>query len=76
MAREARASPKTSDEFPTVLQFLLSLPITHISRGKHVHTASLCLLGADGGFTVHYGRRRATPSLPTVINQAAIRHSA
>lgn len=63
MAREARVSPKMSDEFPTVLQFLPSLPTTHISRGNHVHTASLCLLGTDGGFTMHYERRRATLSL-------------
>jgi hypothetical protein len=52
MVHEARALPKTSDDFPTVLQFLLSLPTTRISRGMHVHKASLCLLGAS------IGRRR------------------
>lgn len=53
MAREARASPKTSDEFPIVLQFLLSLPATHILRRMHVHTASLYLLRASIGRRPH-----------------------
>ena len=52
MVHEARALPKMSDDFPTVPQFLLSLPTTHIPRGMHVQTASLCLLGAS------IGRRR------------------